>query len=287
MTAELADFTRPETVLANVKTLGSHVKLDHTDWESDFKRGLVATLDRLQKLPTPFNERDPRKPLLVFVNGQPGSMGELIAEFHDPGQHDRVPVAISPEERSIVQDQLARAIAFVREFQKDYGCLVERLLCTIVIGGGVKSVSASLSRQIGTAFINPKRGWSTLDYAEQVLHEAIHEAQYIDQMIQGWYAKSFEDLLASDDLVRSPIRRIPRPVPLVLQAATVAVPIMQLRWWAGAEEAAASMCSNLIEALTGVKRYESLLSERGQRVLADLGREVARSPVLDAMAQVA
>lgn len=281
MTIVQPDFTARATIRANARAVASYAGLDSDVWDGPFKRGLVKTLDRVQALPTPAGDNSDR-PLVLFADGQTGAVGHLIDEFRDPeavgGRH---PEPLPGEGRDELVAQIEAAIELIEEFHAGYATVVHDLLCTVILGTGVKSVSASLSHQIGTAFINPKDGWMVLDMAEQLLHEATHMAQYLDQMVQDWYARPFHELLASDVLVTSPIRRVPRPIPLVLQAATVGVAIMDLRSWAGASEAASEMCGHLAQSLAGVKEREDLLSDRGRQVLHELATDVAASPALE------
>lgn len=281
MTVTLPGFTRRETIRANARALAEYAGLGDGIWAGSFKRGLVAALDRVQALPTPIGE-DEQRPRVIFVDGQGDALGRLIDEFRDPqaagGNH---PEPLPEAGRAAITSQIDSAIAMIEEFHDGYAAVVHDLLCTVILGTGVKSVSASLGHQIGTAFINPQQGWTVLDMAEQILHESIHEAQYLDQMIHEWYARPFHELLASDVLVTSPIRRVPRPVPLVLQAATVGVAIMDLRSWSGAMEAASEMCGHLAQSLGGVKQHEDLLSDRGRQVLHELAADIAASPALE------
>lgn len=280
-------FTVRATIHANGRALAAYAGLGNEVREDSFKRGLVAALDHVQALPTPLGE-DERRPRVIFADGQGGSLGRLIDEFRDPeAAGGSRPEPVPEAGREALTSQIDAAIAMIEEFHDGYAAVVHDLLCAVILGTGVKSISASLGHQIGTAFINPQKGWTVLDMAEQILHEAIHEAQYLDQMVHDWYSRPFHELLASDVLVTSPIRRVPRPIPLVLQAATVGVAIMDLRSWAGATAAASEMCRHLAQSLAGVKQREDLLSDRGRQVLHELAAAVAASPALKRLTSTA
>jgi HEXXH motif-containing protein len=280
MTVSQPDFTVRATIRDNAHVVSSYAGIDEGAWQHTFKQGLVAALDHVQPLPTPISG-DPHRPLLVFVDGQDGSLGALINEFRDPQPAGgRYPEPLPKARRNTIALQVEEAIALIEEFNPGYAATVHDLLCTVILGAGVKSVSASVSHQIGIAFINPRESWTVLDMAEMLLHEAIHQAQYLDQMVRDWYTKPFHELIASDVKATSPIRRTPRPIPLVLQAAAVGTAIMDMRSWAGQEDSACEMCGNLARSLTGVKQHEDLLSERGLQVLYELAKEVAASPAL-------
>lgn len=275
------NFTIRENVYANARAVAEYASVGEEIWEASFKRGFVAALDRVQALPTPIGE-DEQRPHVIFADRQGGPLGRLIDEFRDPeAEGGNRPKPLPEVGRKALTSQIDSAVMMIEEFHDGYATVVHDLLCTVILGTGVRSVSASLSHQIGTAFINPQKGWGVLDMAEQILHESIHEAQYLDQMVHDWYVRPFHEMLDSKVLVTSPIRRIPRPVPLVLQAATVGVAIMELRWWAGAVEAASEMCGHLAKSLAGIKRHEDLLSDHGRQVLHELAADVAASHALN------
>jgi hypothetical protein len=101
-----------------------------------------------------------------------------------------------------------------------------------------------------------------LHYAEALLHESVHKAQYLDQRLTPWCT------------------RPDRQLPFLLQAACVGVAIVDLRWWARERQAAVQMCEGLVEALRGLQLHEAQLSRRGREVLHDLAASVSSSPAL-------
>lgn len=278
-TSTRIDFISPATVRANADAVIRFAGLSAAPGGA-LKPVLVDALNRLQALPTPAS--DGEEPTIMFVDGQAGEMRRLIDEFGDPDDNAQVPQPIPPAQRDAVRKALKDGLQMVESFNPEHARLVRDLVAVVIVGGGVKSVSASLFHQIGTVFVNPQPGWSTLDYAETLLHESIHEAQYLDQMNVEWYVKPFQELAQSDVLVQSPIRRRPRPLPWVLQAATVGVPLVDLRWWAGARAEAIDLCQRVAESLVGVREREDLLSARGRQVLEELADQLAGSAALAA-----
>jgi hypothetical protein len=279
------DFTTRATVRANAHAVIRFAGMpEPADDDAPLKPVLFAALDRLQALPTPAG--DPAAPpLTIFADGQAGDLGRLIDEFCDPpDEGGRRPEPIPSADRASVERLLQEGLALLEAFHPGYASLTHDLVGAVIVAGGVRSISASLSHQIGTVLVNPQHGWTALDYAETLLHESIHEAQYLDQMVVDWYARPFHELLVLDVLVKSPIRRRMRPLPLVLQAACVAAPIVDLRWWAGERAGAVELCAHVIEGLTGVREREELLSDRGRLVLRELADQIAASPVLAAVA---
>ncbi|MDQ3382088.1 MAG: HEXXH motif-containing putative peptide modification protein [Actinomycetota bacterium] len=223
----------------------------------------------------------------MFVEENEEPYPELIAQFRD--DESRTGVGTSPQpvplqERDRVRALIEEGYEFLHGYHKGYAATVDELVVLVLIGTGNRVVNASVSGQIGTIFINPQPGWMALDYADALLHEAIHEAQYLDQMIQSWYSQPSDDPSDPDALVISPIRRVPRPISRTLQAATVAVPLVDLLWTAGARERATEMCRVLVDSLNGIKAREHRLSRRGSEVLEDLAGILRDSPAFAAMA---
>jgi hypothetical protein len=183
------------------------------------------------------------------------------------------------DERALVSARIAAAIDMIDAFHAGYGAVVRHTIAAVVVTCGARVVSADAQHGPGTVFVNPGAGWRVLDYAEALLHESIHHAQYLDQRLTPWCTRPIDGPLDMDAVV-TPTRPLPRPLPLLLQAACVGVAIVELRWWAGERQAAVGICEGLVEALRDLQLHEHQLSLRGREVLHDLGAAVSASPAL-------
>jgi hypothetical protein len=270
-------FASPATVRANAEAvIGFAGSPPPAGPDAPLKPALMAALDRLQAIPTPAG--DPAAPpLRIFADGQSGDLARLVAAFGDP-DGGRLPQPLPSGQVEAVDRLLLDGLALLEEFHPDWAALTRDLVAAIVVGRGVGSISASLNCQLGTVFVNPQAGWTRLDYAETLLHESIHEAHFLDEMIGEWYVRPFRELVDSDVLVMSPILRRLRPLPLVLQAVCVGAPIVDLRWWAGERAGAVELHERVSASLAGVRERADLLTERGRAVVRELGEQLAASP---------
>jgi hypothetical protein len=223
---------------------------------------------------------DGGSPVVVFADGQAPAVADLVRQL-DEGEAGggRTPQALTVDERALVTARISAGVDMIDAFDAGYGALVHDIITAVVVTCGAQAVSASVPHGLGTVFVNPGASWRGLDYAEALLHESIHKAQYLDQRLTPWCTRPVNGLSDMDTIV-SPTRPIPRPLPFLLQAACVGVAIVDLRWWAGERQAAVRICEGLVEALRDLQTHEEQLSLRGREVLDDLAAAVAASPAL-------
>jgi hypothetical protein len=223
---------------------------------------------------------DVGSPVVIFADGRTPDVADLVRRL-DAGEAGGgcTPHARMMDERALVSARIGAAVDMIDAFHAGYGAGVHDIIATVVVTCGARAVSAGVPPGLGTVFVNPGAGWRVLDYAEALLHESIHKAQYLDQRLTPWCTRPVHGRLDMDTIV-SPARPIPRPLPFVLQAACVGVAIVGLRWWAGEPQAAVRICEGLVEALRDLQMHEEQLSLRGREVLRDLAAAVSASPAL-------
>jgi hypothetical protein len=223
---------------------------------------------------------DGRSPVVIFADGQAPDVADLVRQL-DEGEAGSgcTPQALTADERALVSARITAAVDMIDAFHAGYGAVVHDVIAAVVVTCGAPAVSASVPHGFGTVFVNPGAGWRVLDYAEALLHESVHKAQYLDQRLTPWCTRPVHGLFDMD-AIASPTRPIRRPLPFLLQAACVGVAIVDLRWWAGERQAATQICEGLVEALRDLQMHEDQLSHRGREVLHDLAASVSASPAL-------
>jgi HEXXH motif-containing protein len=222
---------------------------------------------------------DRSSPVVMFADGQAPDVAAVRHLDQGEAGGGCTPQALTVDERALVSARIMAAIDMIDTFHAGYGAVVRDTIAAVVVTCGARAASANSEHGLGTVFVNPGAGWRVLNYAEALLHEGIHNAQYLDQRLTPWCTSPGHGLLDTDAIV-SPTRPIPRPLPFLLQAACVGVAIVDLRWWAGQRQAAVQLCEGLVEALRDLQMREVQLSLRGREVLHDLAAAVSASPAL-------
>lgn len=219
----------------------------------------------------------------MFVGEDEGWGTRIAQKFtardgHPEGDASRVPGT----KHAAVQTGIDDGLKLVEEYHVGYAETVGQLIAVIVVGSNSAVLSGSDSSQLATIFLSPRDNWGQLDYAEAILHEGVHQAQFLDQMIEPWFERPHWDLNREELMVISPIRRVRRPLPLTLEAACVAAVLLDLLWWVGDHGRATEMAVATAESLTGVKKLDQLLSSRGRSIVDQLAGAVSVSPALAA-----
>jgi hypothetical protein len=224
-------------------------------------------------------------PVVIFADGRAPDVADLVRHL-DEGRAGGgcTPGTQTVDARVLVSGRIEAAVDMIDAFHAGYGALVHDVVAAVVVTCGAPAASAGAAHGLGTVFVNPGPAWRVLDYAEALLHESIHTAQYLDQRLTPWCTRPVHGSSAMDTIV-SPTRPTPRPLPFVLQAACVGVAIVDLRWWAGEREAAAQLGEGLVEALRDLQMREAQLSLRGREVLHDLAAAVCASAALGSRRQ--
>ncbi|WKB34877.1 hypothetical protein QS257_13605 [Terrilactibacillus sp. S3-3] len=118
-----------------------------------------------------------------------------------------------PNSQIEITDSLEKSFKLLKTFFPDFYYLFNTLIGTIFsfkvrgFGGG------SVSRLIGVIWLNPIKNWNIVDIGEQLYHEFIHNAFFIDDMIHGTFPDP-NACATEDALVISAIRKQKRPIHL-------------------------------------------------------------------------
>jgi hypothetical protein len=134
---------------------------------------------------------------------------------------------------------------------------------------------------IGVIWANPPDKADAWDLAEYLLHEFTHNTIYLDERLRPHYQRQ-------DILVRSAIRKQPRPLRAVVHSLAVSLEILQLRRIAGRDasgilhpcsEPLLESCQATIESILAHDDWQSFFRPRGRyffdslrRVWEDLAR---------------
>lgn len=270
-------FATPPVYTENIHALTAFAPTSDTggEGESD-KLSFIAALDKVQVHSTP---RPIGKEVTVhFVDGPDDPLAPVACYFLEANGVTEA-VVVSAAERPRIVAGVASGIEVIRNYSEDYASAVESLVGSVLAVRDRGFVGVSLSSQIGTVALNPLSTWTDDDYAEALLHEGIHQAQFLDQMIHDWFALAHTELDRPETRVLSPIRRQNRPLNLTLDAACVATVLVDFLWWRGATKRASEMHRALRVSLEGIRERDRFLTSRGRAILDNLSAVSVASPV--------
>jgi hypothetical protein len=130
-------------------------------------------------------------------------------------------------------------------------------------GGGV-------SNRVGMIWLSPQDSTSSTDHAENLLHEFIHQALFLEDMVDTIFPHSATVMERPENLALSAVRRVQRGYDKSYHSAFVAYGMVQFYLALGDEEKAAHYLANLLPCLDDLTRSKSLLSDNGVRQLDSL-----------------
>ena len=259
----------PERVQSNMAAFVAAVGPDEDgrSLRARFFNGLA----RVQRWKPPF--RPDGEPLIDFDLEHP----EVQAALRDiVGPTPPAEVRIVGEERARLERDLRAGEDVLAAYDPAAAHSV-RLLCgTVVVLRGEGVAGGSATGLIGTVWLFPDAGWGPARFAENLLHETVHNALVLDEMVNTFYDVDPEALAAEDALVTSAIRRVRRPYDRSLHAACVAVELIDLHDHQGNAAAAARMREGVAASTCELADKSHVLSAHGRDVLAEL---VARAGV--------
>lgn len=280
------DFCSPETVRTNVATVSEFAGVaPDVDTPAARKRAFMQALDHLQRIATPATVTD-CDPVVVLVEDANSEVGAVAADLTaDPATGGAVwPVLpVNPDERHVVAEGISAGMKLLKSSDPRFHELVCALVGCIVVATGSRLEGASKSSILGTIYMNPQPDWATARYGETILHETVHEAHFLDQMIHPWFALPHWEYEKRGICARSPIRQIPRPLPLTLEACCVATILVDFLWRVGENSRAIEMSASTASSLASIEPVREHLATRGDVVYQELTVTLAES---DAFAAV-
>ena len=179
---------------------------------SEFKNAYISTLNAIQNTSIPCREAvvvSYDNPVLLDTLWREG----LIVPESSP--------VFAPFEQEQITRRIGDGFAFIKAVDEDLHDAILSMIGTI---GCIRrdGSSGTVSSMIGFLWLNPTPEWTVLDYAENIVHEYIHNMIFLDDMVMKvfttphWYAPE-------DGLVISAIKKYPRGVNISYHSVLVAV----------------------------------------------------------------
>lgn len=215
-----------------------------------FKESYISSLNAIQNTSIPCRE----SVVLSFDN--PTLLNELWREglITPDARH-----LFSPLERERIVHHIADAFAFIKAVDVNLHDAIQAMIGTIACIRREGS-SGTVSSMIGLLWLNPDPSWTIVDYAENIVHEFIHNTIFLADLIwkiftkPHWYAPE-------EGLVVSAIKKYPRGVNIAYHSAFVAIGLSIFMKKAQQHARAEELALGLRETISGLKeKSETFLS---------------------------
>lgn len=248
--------------------LVSHVGIDADDAHQ--RTGYFAALNRVQKHRFPF---DPASGGYLLVFAAPDADTEATMRHFldvDGLTEDHLYVAA---ERERIAAGMLEGSRILRQLAAPYAQVVSELTGAFVFARMRGAGGGSQGDVLGAIWLSPPTAWDGVDFAEAILHETVHQALFLDQLVEPTYTATFAAMRAEGALVTSAIRKTARPYDLAFHAAGVAATLAEFYASSGlprAPEKVRSLLDGLGLTLPGLRRRSDLLTDRGRVLLDDM-----------------
>jgi len=191
----------------------------------------------------------------------------------------------SQDQRERWSTQLAEAAQSVRDLDPNLGRVVDLLVTDIVLLNSERNGGGSASHLPGLVCMSPAPGWEAADFAQSLVHEAIHLNLFIADMVHGLYTLPASELAADHYRVLSAVKiGQMRPLDKAFHAAVVAVPLMYMEHQWGRSELVDQFTASLRDATEGLCGKREYFTDYGQTLVTQL-REFAVNLDFDAVAE--
>ncbi|WP_255784563.1 aKG-HExxH-type peptide beta-hydroxylase [Mycobacteroides abscessus] len=169
------------------------------------------------------------------------------------------------------QADVEHAFAYVAALNPDLGRLIDLLVTDVVVLNSERTGGGSASHIPGLVCISPGPHWQMVDFAESLVHEAIHLNLFIEDMVYGMYTLPTSDLADDQYRVLSAVKVGElRPLDKAFHSAVVAVPLMYMQDRRGESTLVDQFAVSLRECTDGLIGKRQFFTEYGQMLVDEL-----------------
>jgi HEXXH motif-containing protein len=149
--------------------------------------------------------------------------------------------------------------------------MVDLLVTDIVVLSSERTGGGSASHIPGLVCMSPGPGWTTWDFAESLVHEALHLNLFVADMVYGLYTLPSAELTAERYRVLSAVKiGERRPLDKAFHAAVVAVPLMYMQHERGVSTLVDLYSASLRDAARGLAARREVFTPYGRMLVDEL-----------------
>lgn len=192
-----------------------------------------------------------------------GLFEHYLASYDLPTLQPFAPVEVASLTSTVTEalDLLARVDEDARS---TFDILVHALLIVRI------PVFGSLSDALGVVIAGPKANWSSLEVAELLWHEAVHQALFLSDLIEPLFAVAERAPELLQTQIRNPLLGMDRPFDLAFHGVAVSVALLDLHLRAESYHRVLEILHSVEPSLDELLGCRYLLTERGALILDEV-----------------
>lgn len=222
----------PEVVAALRKLYGSEGRFAPFDYSRNIRNALLATVALTGYKPAADRFKSAYVSALNAVQNSSLHADEaVVVSFENPQLLDQLwreglvtpdrSCIFSPHEQAQISRRIDDAFSFIRAVDERLYDAIRLMIGTIACIRREGS-SGTVSSMLGLLWLNPHPAWTIVDFAENIVHEFIHNTVFLEDLVHRIFTKPH--WYAPDDaLVVSAIKRYPRGINIAFHSVIVGI----------------------------------------------------------------
>lgn len=213
---------------------------------------------------------------LTWLNSEHDSVAPVVANIMGDVAVSAI-AAVPADDRGALQCAFAAALTFFEDSLPSVFDAFKALTCAVICARREGYSGGTVSTRIGAIWINPTREWTTQTWVENLLHEFIHNALFLEDMVNGVLLAGGDRLEQEDALALSAIRQIRRGYDKAYHSAHVAHALVEYYLAIGKHGRAMELLAPLMPCLDELRTRTQFLSPHGAVLLKELTRRALQS----------
>lgn len=259
------EFVTPERVAQSMGALSAATGSGGANGDS--RLAYFCALNQIQKREIPLAEHRDR-PQMVFEFADNGDRS-IVEHFLEVESLDGANL-FSPDSTNRIREHMHDGWKVLNEYDRNAVNLAESLVARFLFARKPGCGGASTGDMLGCVWLSPPAKWYSHDYAEAILHESVHQALFLDEMVQRVYSADPPTLAHEDACIVSAIRKESRPFDASFHAACVAAAIVDLYQFLEMPERVRSLLDGLRPSIKELTLKTGYLTDHGQQILHEL-----------------
>jgi hypothetical protein len=177
-------------------------------------------------------------------------------------------------ERAHILRQLSEGLSLYRSVYPDHFQAFNETTTHLLFARRAGSGSGSVSNRVGMIWLAPLVDCPPIEYAENLLHEFLHQCLFLDEMVHTIFAGTSARLAQNDAKCLSAIRRERRGYDKSYHSAFVSFGLAKFYSVLGHADKAVELMPPLLLCLDDLATKEHFLTGHGRELLQGLIREV-------------
>lgn len=174
---------------------------------------------------------------------------------------------------------LRQAVRQVHDLNPDLGRMVDLLVTDVVIVNSRSDGGGSANTLPGLVVMSPG-DWGVGEYAECLVHEALHTALFVLDLAYGMFALPPNEMAKDEHRALSAVKiGQKRPLHAAMHAAAVAVPLMYTQHRRGVDNLVSKYATSLRAACRDMRTHRDVFTPYGQLLLDEMSEWAEGEPL--------